>query len=214
MFILIDKDELRMVAAAESQKWINLVMYVDFPNRNLAIVDADDGKTWTTIDSDHMKKLYANMSGQLPPGYKDCIEQLRSYANTWPNYPKSEAELEKEAERIYQQEKGQPTVIAPPGDIPKPDSAAVAALQAAAGAPPDLSKPEAPKPAASASNERPRQGITKRIWEIADELLAVTGSMGNAKEFRSKVIVRAEVEGANPGTAATQFGKWKASKGL
>jgi hypothetical protein len=236
MLILIDRDELKMVAAAGSRKWINLVGYVDFPGKKLVVADSLEGKTWTVLDAEEMATLFKNMSGQDAPPYATAIEQLRSYADTWPNYPKSEAQLEKEAEQIFQQEQieaaeeggNDPYLagIAARGEVSREThqaciDAAEAAnakltpedrAQAAASAP--TSAPKAKKEPSGEAAERPRQGVTKRIWEIADELLAVTGSIGNIKEFRKSVIDRAQAEGANGGTAATQFGKWKSSKGL
>ena len=234
MLILIDRDELRMVAAAANRKWINLVGYVDFPGKQLVVADSLEGKTWTVLSDEEMGKLFKNMSGQDAPPYATAIEQLRSYADSWPNYPKSESQLEREAEQIFQEEQAadEDAGIRHLASLPEIsrethqsciDAAEMArerlspeqreeinqnaANQAAAASAPKEKKAADPSAA-------PRQGITKRIWEIADELLAVTGSVGVLKEFRKKVIERASAEGANEGTAATQFGKWKASKGL
>jgi len=236
MLILIDRDELRMVAAAASRKWINLVGYVDFPGKRLVVADSLEGKTWTVLDSEEMATLFKNMSGQDAPPYATAIEQLRAYSDTWPNYPKSEAQLEREAEQIYQEEQAEQLNDSAAGydefaqnrvlqreihqeciDAAEMANARLSPEQKAEAAQKPANAAPAPKAKPAASGEpaeRPRQGITKRIWELADELLAVTGSVGNLKEFRKKVIDRAQAEGANAGTAATQFGKWKASKGL
>jgi hypothetical protein len=227
VLILIDKTNLRMVAAAATRKWINLVSYVDYPDIDVVIVDSLEGMTWSVLDKPQMATLYTNMSGQPAPEYGECITQLRSYSESWPNYPKTEAELEREAEAIYAEE--QAGVFDNPHDPHlHPENvvqrqAHQAAIQAAEAAhvspspaePSEASQPAPTKPKAEAKAEpAPRQGITKKIWEIADDLLAVTGSVGNIKEFRKTVISRAAAIGANEGTAATQFGKWKASKGL
>lgn len=225
MLILIDRDELKMVAAAGSRKWINLVGYVDFPGKQLVIADSLEGKTWTVLSAEEMATLFKNMSGQDSPPYADAIEQLRAYADTWPNYPKSEAQLEKEAEQIYQEEQAsdEDAGIRNLAEVSRETHQACIEMAEAADA--NITPEQraeavqaAPKAAAKPSSgeaiERPRQGVTKRIWEIADGLFAVTGSIGNLKEFRKQVIARASAEGVNEGTAATQFGKWKASKGL
>jgi hypothetical protein len=228
MLILIDRDELRMVAAAANRKWINLVGYVDYPGKRLVVADSLEGKTWTVLDAEEMATMFKNMSGQDAPPYATAIEQLRAYADTWPNYPKSEAQLEREAEAIYAEEQAadedagirhlaqaEVSRETHQGCIEMAEAARESlapgeAAQASVNAP----APKPTKPSSGEPVERPKQGITKRIWEIADELLSVTGSVGNLKEFRSKVIERASAEGANAGTAATQFGKWKTSKGL
>lgn len=67
--------------------------------------------------------------------------------------------------------------------------------------------PKAPSPA----------GATGKVWAIADDTYAFIGALevqADLKAFRKKVIESCEKQGINSGTAATQFGKWKASKGL
>lgn len=231
MLILIDKTALRMVAAAGSRKWINLVSYVDFPNVESIIVDSLEGKTWSVLDADQMGTLYTNMSGQPAPAYGDCITQLSAYAETWPAYPKSEAALEVEAEAIFQAEETAKTPEDRADDAKQSAAiqraahqetialveAANTALSPEQKAQADASSPAPAEKAPRAASEppaRPQQGATKKIWDIADELLMVTGSVGNIKMFRTEVISRAKAQGLNEGTAATQFGKWKASKGL
>ena len=72
---------------------------------------------------------------------------------------------------------------------------------------PEVATVQAPPKAA------PAKGATARVWAIADELLAKIGG-GDIKELKRRVVNAAEAEGLNGGTAATQFGKWKAAKGL
>lgn len=223
MHILIDMTNLRMVAAAPTRKWINLVAYCDFPNVDTKVLDGQELRTWTELSREQMATLYTNMSGQAAPEYNESIKQLAAYAETWPAYAKLEHDLEKQAEEIYAAElaerDGEPY---PAPAVSRANHQAI--IQAAEAASPearaatsaalsgDPAQPRERKPAEPGA--APRQGITKRIWEIADDLLAVQGSVGNLKEFRKTVIERAAAEGANEGTAATQFGKWKASKGL
>ncbi len=228
MLILIDKTNLRMVAAAANRKWINLVAYVDYPDTDVAIVDSLEGATWSVLDKPQMAALYTNMSGEAAPEYGECITQLRAYSERWPTYSKTEAELEREAEAIYAEEQAERGDAAYEGERrdeaaqvqQQAHQAAIHAAEAAhvspsPSAPAEAGQAAPTKPQAQPKAEpAPRQGITKKIWEIADELLAVTGSVGNIKEFRKNVIARAAAIGANEGTAATQFGKWKASKGL
>jgi hypothetical protein len=221
MLILIDRTALKMVAAAASRKWINLVQYVDFPNVASVIVDSEEGRTWTALGETEMAALYTNMSGQPAPAYKEAIEQLRAYSTQWPNYPKSEAKLEQEAESIYAQE------VADGLHDKTPEEAKRAELdnfqqivKIAEAANPSLPADQRPAPSATktasapSSNERPRQGVTKLVWEIADQRLAAHGTIKDIKGFRKEVIDQASAQGVNNGTAATQFGKWKASKGL
>lgn len=92
-----------------------------------------------------------------------------------------------------------------------------AANSAAKGSNPDSAAPSAPKaPKASSEAKAPsKPGATKRVWEIADSKYAIqVPTPENIKLFRKAVVDACEAEGINPGTAATQFGKWKATKGL
>lgn len=227
MHILIDKAALKMIAATATRKWANLIAYVEYPEMDFIVVDSLDGTTWTALDRAQMATLYTNMSGQEAPEYAEAISQLRAYADTWPVYGRSEAALEVEAERIYAAEEA-----AKDDDDRAAEAKAkaqiaqtsyqktITGVEAANAALTPEQKayegvPIGKKPQASTSPaDRPKQGVTKRIWEIADEVLAVTGQVGNVKEFRRTVVARAVAEGANEGTANTQFGKWKAAKGL
>lgn len=81
--------------------------------------------------------------------------------------------------------------------------------------------PSAPKiPSApripSAPPTAPKAGSTTgKVWEIADGFFSEDASQTrDMKTFRAKVITACEAIGINPGTAATQFGAWKRSKGL
>lgn len=228
MMILIDKEALRMVAAAATREQIRLAAYVDFPNVHAIFVDSEEARTWSLLDRQQMTTLFTNMSGQAAPDYAECIQQLSAYAKSWPAYPKSKEQLEVEAEAIYQAEEAEKT----PADRAKEAKQAEARMQETHQAVIDMvsaantalspaekaqaadERPQAAEKPSTAPQERPRQGQTKKIWDIADDLLSVTGSVGNIKEFRKEVIARAEAMGLNAGTAATQFGHWKRDKGI
>ena len=61
---------------------------------------------------------------------------------------------------------------------------------------------------------RPREGTTTaHVWDIADGMHASDPGLGiDSKEFRTCVIDQCVEAGINKSTAATQYGKWKASK--
>lgn len=71
--------------------------------------------------------------------------------------------------------------------------------------------PRAPK-VPSAPGAAPAKGSTGKVWTIADRVLGESGLTVGSKELRSKIIAACEAEGINAGTAATQYGKWKATK--
>lgn len=56
----------------------------------------------------------------------------------------------------------------------------------------------------------PKRGVTKRVWEIADEVAA---KESDDKALRAAVIAACEKEGINKSTAGTQFAKWRKARG-
>lgn len=272
MLILIDKTNLRMVAATVTMAHMQLVAKHCFHEVATVVVDTEIGREWTALNQDEMRTLYANMSGQESPEYQVAIEQLRAYGRGWEVYPVPEADLAKlepvpeprvEEETAIptgfpgeslpkEKEYVDPVIESDPDDevigevhaasaphrkinpeqldIPEVSRATHQAIisgveamnQAAKGANPDAAaatKPDAAKKStATAEPKAPsKPGATKRVWEIADALYATAASTGKGtdlKEIRKSVVAACEAEGINPGTAATQFGKWKHSKGF
>lgn len=106
-----------------------------------------------------------------------------------------------------------PPLIAQPWAVPKaPAAPSIPSAPPMATVP---SVPRAPTPP-SVPKAPPTKGATGRVWEIADEQYELYKKLdhSNIKLLRAAVIEACEAEGLNPGTAATQFGKWKASKQL
>jgi hypothetical protein len=258
MLILIDRDNLKMVAAASKMSHMLLIEKHLFPDVSTEIVDSQDGKLWTVFTKEEMARLYTNMSGQEAPDYPVAIEQLRAYSAGWSEYPTSEGELAKldDAQAIpgplypaeaYDDSPGNPLAglpaedrgyeplddepyVAPTEEL-EPDEpvsrathqAIISGVEAAnqkqgvakveGGAPTKAKEPKEPKEPSA-----PRKpGATKRVWDIADAIYAnrpAEVTPDYIKLVRKGVIVQCESEGINPGTAATQFGKWKAERGV
>lgn len=297
MLILIDRISLRMIASASNHKLMALVAKWDFPDADPLVVDSEIGREWTALNELDMKNLYLNMSGMSAdqyPGYKDAIEQLRTYASGWPEYPKPLSYFEdleaktqaipgpvateeaKAAQSMPDVEPGPFYWIHPesssagivhtraeldqmleadpnvehvdedaynafleeickgpenPGSsAPEPTEVSRATHQAiirgveaenakrspaekaeaAASAP---TKPQAEKKEYPSVKAPPKTGATKRVWEIAEAYLAKMGT-ADVKLLRKTVVAHCESEGINGGTAATQFGKWRNTKGF
>lgn len=83
--------------------------------------------------------------------------------------------------------------------------------EAAAGYVPPAPGPKVPK-APAAPGAAPAKGSTGKVWTIADRVWGELGGGPITKDTRTKIIAACEAEGINPGTAATQYGKWKATK--
>ncbi len=104
-----------------------------------------------------------------------------------------------------------PPLIAQPWAVPSAPAA-----PSIPSAPPMTTVPSIPKAPPSIPKAPPTKGATGQVWEIADIQYATWKEQGgeNIKTLRTAVIQACESVGLNPGTAATQFGKWKASKQL
>lgn len=108
--------------------------------------------------------------------------------------------------------------------LPSAPSIPVApSIPSAPGIPSAPKIPSAPR-IPSAPPTAPKAGSTTgKVWEIAEShakdmmpegtALTLTDLLSN-KAFRNQVIAACEAIGINSGTAATQFGAWKRSKGL
>lgn len=69
---------------------------------------------------------------------------------------------------------------------------------------PEVKEPKAPKIEQNGVSRPGKGTATERIWVIADEISATAG----APAKRAEVLSKAEAEGINITTAATQFGRW------
>lgn len=229
MLILLDMTNLKMVAASAKLARLMLIAKHCFPEVETHIVDSQDGKTWTKLTGGEMSILFTNMSGmQEAPDFPMAIEQLRNYSNSWPEYDlvtDEELEAMEGTQAIPGPLEPEEEPYVAPIEEPEPDEpvsrathqaiisgveAANAKAKAEGRAPEAATKAQPEKKEPSAPR---KQGATKRVWDIADGLKGDT-VIANIKIFRTHVIAACEAEGINPGTAATQFGKWKADKGL
>lgn len=55
----------------------------------------------------------------------------------------------------------------------------------------------------------PSGGVTKRVWDIADQ---VVGQVGTPKDLRDQIISVCVEQGINRATAATQYSKWRKAR--
>lgn len=77
----------------------------------------------------------------------------------------------------------------------------------------EAAAPATPKPEKIQAHgvTRPAPGTkTGRVWEISDELSKAAGK----PIARAEVMKKAEAEGINTATVATQYGKWRVFNGL
>lgn len=217
MFIVIDRDAMRMVAAADSHEWARYIAYCDFSHCAIAIVDSENGKSWSVFSDTEMKMLYRNMSGLEPPPFGDCVGQLRDYARTWQNYHISLFDLKVKAPQLGVDP--EPPKKARPAPVRYAAIYGKAADPAAVShAPADKrggSKPPAEKSSDGASSAPRKPGATKMVWDICDGLMAdLSLPIPDIKAFREAAKARCSESGINEGTFGVQFGKWKKERGI
>lgn len=214
MYIVINKDALEMVAAADTMRWASLIAWVHWPDNEIIIVDTNEKKSWSIMTQTEMATLYTNMSGEEAPGdYSQCLDDLCSYGATWENYPESADKLEaiaaKMPERPNVGSKKHPPIHSGYADRHDGEKAAPARQISSEEAKPK----RAPKESGEAPSAPRKAGSTKDVWDIAEGVLTEKGAE-NMKALRTAIVAECVAKGINPGTAATQYGKWKASKGL
>ena len=122
---------------------------------------------------------------------------------------KAEADAQKKAEkeRIKQEKAAEKARLKAEADAKKAaDKEAKAAEKKAAAE----AKAQARKSVSQNGVARPMSGKTLQLWEIADSLSA----QKKAPAERKEVIDAAIAAGIEPGTANTQFGRWRKFHGL
>lgn len=160
--------------------------------------------------------LYRNITGKEPPtAFGDVMDQLYEELLNIPDDIRGLFKLQQMAgPNPLPCDVGMPDPNPTPIlRIPKAPSIPVAPSSAAS---PSIPKAPAIPKAPSAIPQAPKPGgTTARVWAIADQtMLDIPQPVSDLKELRRVVIEACTEEGINPGTAATQFGAWKRSKGL
>lgn len=205
MYLILLPDEMRIACKITNFQVGCLVAELDYAGMATAMFP-NEAKEWARYGRLDLMQLLTNhgVTGGNPLDYQGLIALCKELGDSIPADQRSLAALEAKAG---------PRPL--PGDIrdiiPRRYDQPVSVP--CVGAPPSIkhSAPKLPGEARAA----PTKGATGRVHEIANSLVAcVDPSKLNIKELRKQVIDACVAEGLNPGTAATQFGKWKAGKGL
>jgi hypothetical protein len=223
MYIVIDRDQLTMIGATRSQSHADAIAEVVCTTNNTVICNANDGGSWTGFSEEEMATLYKNMS-QLPdaPEYGEAIHQLREYVLQWTEYSVSEEELRaQQAEQAAQE-----AADSVPENDPVRQEIAMRKIhqdiirmtedrQAATG---EKFKPATQNGASQETTqtgvkEPSKPGSVKQVWIIGDEVYKEKSTTADMKEMRKLIMAKCEAAGINPGTAGTQFGKWRTARG-
>lgn len=212
MYLIVLPDTMKLVCKMVSYREACLIAELDFPDTATDVFD-NSAKGWAHYGRIDLKQLLTNH--EINEGsvldYPGLIALAKELADSMPADRRSMAALEAKAgpkalkgdvRAIEKVPRCQPPSI-PCKNI---DFATDGGVDEG-GAPKPPRLPSGPKAA-------PTKGATGRVWELADALLATNDFVSDPKGFRKLVIQACESEGLNAGTAATQFGKWKTSKGL
>lgn len=142
-----------------------------------------EGKGFSKVSEMGLKYLYWNTFSLTPPeDYNTLLNACKEAAEGMAVDETPLEVLEAQVRRLY------------PDD---PEETA----ENANGTPPKA------KAKAKPSEAPKKSGVSKRVWDIADEMSS-TGSIPT----RSEVMTKAIAEGINKATAGTQYSRWRAAR--
>lgn len=191
MYLLINLDQLKIVAKGQYQNLDNLAL-AEFPEDSYLIGPIDRKSTFESFSFDELSTLHRNLTNN-GGGFTqwDIVSKLLELADKVPMH----------------------------GTPPSPKALYIPPIPAVpplpAGVQPWLQMPvekpiAPPMPTAPSESVRPKAGTsTGRIWDIADRLLKENPLNLPISELKNYVVEIASQEGINPSTAQVQFGKWK-----
>lgn len=193
-YVVINKEHLQIVGAVSTATIAAQIEMVYFKDVPTCVLNPDEGKTLSQLSELELKMLLNSLA--IPTegcDYKTMIGYLKYFCENHPITDPNQESLD------YIQGIIRHEVMKAPE---RPDNEPVKARKSSA--PSDGSAPS-PK------------GATGRVWAIADEVLVGCGGTLeglNLKDLRKAIIDRCTEAGIHEATAATQWSKWKKSKGF
>lgn len=194
-YTIIDRDRLVIigtVSTATIAAQIEMVYYKETPT---IVVNPGEGKSLSQLDEVELKMLLKGLAIPVDgQDYKTLMGYLKYYCENLPIQDPNQQSLD------YIQGIMRNEVLAPPAEDPTKSV-----------------EKKAREPRAEGSAPSPK-GSTGRVWAIADEQLqrhhngVIEGV--NLKDLRRVVIEACTDAGIHEATAATQWSKWKKSKGV
>ncbi len=205
-YVIIDRETMKFVGRASSLEAASIIANEQIVDSHFVMFTLELKSSFSKFGVLELILLYKNTTGQAPSNgiheYGKLIHDCYHLAVALPVDQRSIFELEKIAAALP---KPAPNMLMPklPPILVRMDPNAPAYSPAA-------SEPKAPK---APSGVKPSsKGSTGRVWEVADRVRAEMGGGPVTKEMRSKIIAACGEAGINEGTAATQYGKWKATQ--
>lgn len=212
-YVVIDREKMVFLGAAHGIKAADLIAELAPITATCVVMPLDRKSQFSTFGVLELMLLHKNTSGQpTPPGaihdFAKLVHDCYNLALVLPVDSRSEKELESAVNNL-------PVVEAPKTPKLPPILMRMKPEELANYVPGQndhkKSAPKAPR-APAAPGAAPTKGATGRVWEIAEAKWAELGGGPITKNMRAAIIDACEKAGINAGTAATQFGKWKATK--
>lgn len=209
---IIDREAMKFVAIAEGHELATLIADIASVETTIVSFPLDVQRHFSHFSALEMKMLHKNTTG-IPtvPGsvlsygstIKDCYDLA---VNQIPVDTRTVFELNAEIAKLPPPEESDHKTRTPPFLTKLSDAQNYPATSTVKSA-----IPKVPRAAAS-PGAAPSKGATGKVWTIADRVRAESGNSPVDKTLRAKIIAACEAEGINAGTAATQYGKWKATQ--
>lgn len=189
-YTIICKDPLGIVGTVSGAGLAAQIEMVYYKDQATIVVNPMEVKTFSQLSELELKLLLNNL--QIPTDgcdYPTLISYLKYYCENLPVNDPNQQALD------YIQGIMRNEILKPPA------------------APPDEPVEKKSKPPKAEGSAPSPKGATGRVWEIAEGVLTTVGS-GDIKALRKAVIEACATAGIHEATAATQWSKWKKSKGL
>lgn len=205
-YVVINRETMKFVGRTSTMEAACMIANLEPVDASYVMIPLDLKSRMAKFGILELVLLYKNTTGGDRPNgiydYAAMIKECYDLANQIPMDARSIFDLEKASAALPK---------APVAPLPKlPPNIIRADPNAAPYIPPApiVKGPTIPK----APGVAPSKGSTGKVWEIADLVRAEMGNAPISKEMRTAIIARCELQGINGGTAATQYGKWKATQ--
>lgn len=212
-YVVIDRETMKFLGAAEGLTAASLLADLAPIATTNVVMPLDRKSQFASFGILELLLLIKNTTGQpTVPGaihdFQKAVHDAYTLALALPLDTRSVKQLETEFANL--------PVIEVPKKMPKlpPVIARMSQEQIdnyVPGQNDHKKEPKAPR-APGVPGAAPSKGATGKVWTVADRVRAELGGGVITKDMRAKIIAACEAEGINAGTAATQFGKWKATQ--
>lgn len=206
-YVIIDRETMKFVGRASTLEAASIIANEQIVDSHFVMFTLELKSAFSKFGVLELILLYKNTTGQAPSNgiheYGQLIHDCYHLACALPVDQRSIFELQAIAATMPKPAPNMPMPKLPPNIIRMDPNAASSYT-------PAPTVPKAPK--APSTGKPSAKGSTGRVWEVADKVRTEMGGGPVTKEMRTKIIAACAAVGINEGTAATQYGKWKATQ--